>query len=253
MSLIDTHCHFDFEAFDADRGQLWQQLAASGVDKLIVPATTAEHWSRLESVVRQYPNIYCAYGLHPMFIAQHQPEHLKQLASWLLKERVVAVGECGLDFYLPDLDQDKQLLLFVEQLKLAKDFDLPVIIHARKSLDVVMKHLRRFTGLRGVIHSFSGSEQQAEKLGELGFCLGVGGTVTYERAQRLRKVLSIVPEEMLLLETDAPDQPDSEWRGRRNEPGRLPAIAEQLAVLRGTTMAHISQVTRANAERLFKL
>ena len=162
----------------------------------------------------------------------------------------------GLDFFLTHLNIQQQEDLFTIHLKLAREFDLPLIIHARRSLDCVLKHIRRFSSennLKGVIHSFAGSQQQADTLIKLGFHLGVGGTSTYPRAQRLRNILANVPLESLLLETDAPDQPDSAWRGKRNDPTRLPIIAATLAELRGESLSRIAEVTTTNAVQLFKL
>lgn len=255
MRLIDTHCHWDDTAFDTDRASLLTKLMSDGVSDLVLPAISAETWPRLTAVCAQSARLHASYGLHPLYLAEHRPEHLKDLRHQLdvaqRQGQVVAVGECGLDFFLPALNFELQTQYFVAQLKLAKDFDLPVIIHARRALDQVLKQIRRVGGLRGVVHSFAGSRQQADTLIKYGFYLGIGGTVTYERAQRLRRVVATCPAEFLLLETDAPDQPDSAWRGRRNEPSRLPIIAEVVAELRQANLSRIAETTTANAQRLF--
>lgn len=253
MQLIDTHCHFDEPAFDDERSLLTVQMQAVGVKELIFPATHARYWQRLRAICAQSPCFHASYGLHPVYLDQHHADDIALLRQWLLQEQAVAIGECGLDFFLPELDVQQQETLFVEHLKLAREFDLPVIIHARRSVDHIIKWLRRFPGLTGVVHSFAGSQQQADTLIKLGFYLGVGGTSTYPRAQRLRHVLATVPLEALVLETDAPDQPDSAWRGKRNDPTRLPIIATNLAELRTASLAHIAAVTTANARRLFNL
>lgn len=253
LRLIDTHCHFDEPDFDADRDALVQQMQAGGVSDLIFPAITAATWPRLQAVCASSPHFHASYGLHPIYLAEHRPEHMQELRGWLEREQPVAVGECGLDFYLPELDVQQQEDLFVGHLQLAREFDLPLIIHARRSVDIIIKHIRRFPGSRGVIHSFAGSQQQADTFIKLGFYLGVGGTCTYPRANRLRTILAEAPLEMLLLETDAPDQPDSNWRGKRNDPTRLPVIAATLAELRGDTIAHIAETTTRNAQRLFQI
>ena len=251
--LIDTHCHFDEPDFAPDRTELVRAMQAVGVSGLIFPAVTATHWARLRDVCATSTQFHSSYGLHPIYLAEHRPEHLQALPQWLEREQPVAIGECGLDFFLPELAAAPQEALFVAHLRLAREFDLPLIIHARRSVDAIIKHLRQFSGLRGVVHSFAGSQQQAEILMRLGFYLGVGGTCTYPRANRLRTVLRDLPLERLLLETDAPDQPDSQWRGRRNDPTRLPIIAATLAELRGDTIAHIADVTTHNATQLFRL
>ncbi len=251
MRLIDTHCHFDDISFDPDRAQLVQQMQALGVSDLVLPAVTAASWQGLSDLCASAPYLHASYGLHPIYLAEHHDPHLRELAAWLGTGQAVAVGECGLDFFLPGLDVDRQTALFVAQLRLARDFDLPVVIHARRSVDQVIREVRRVGGLRGVVHSFAGSQQQAEMLIAQGFCLGVGGTVTYERAQRLRRVVAAVPAEAILLETDAPDQPDSAWRGQRNDPCRLPVVAAVVAELRGVTIAQLAATTTANACCLF--
>lgn len=224
-----------------------------GVSDLIVPAITQANWTQIKSLCAKHSNLHAAYGLHPIYLAEHTDQHLTELASFLQehREQVVAVGECGLDFFLPELDVWRQTELFMAQLKLAKHFDLPLIIHARRSVDAILAGIRRVGNLRGVVHSFAGSQQQADEFIKNGFYLGAGGTLTYERAQRLRQVLKIVPIECLVLETDAPDQPDSQWRGQRNTPLRLPIIATALAELRSSSLDAIAHTTTANAQSLF--
>lgn len=253
MRLIDSHCHFDDPAFDPDRMQLQQKMAESGVTDIIFPATIAAHWPRLKAITDKHPGFHASYGLHPMFMQYHKNSHINLLHDWLDKEPTVAIGECGLDFFIQGFDQQSQEALFLQHLRLAHEFDLPLIIHARKSLDIVLKHIRRTGPLRGVIHSFAGSQQQADQLINAGFYLGIGGTITYERAKRLQKVVRHIPENHLLLETDAPDQPDSLWRGKRNEPGRLPLIANAIATIRETSIEHIAAITTQNARELFAL
>lgn len=224
-----------------------------GISDLIIPAVTQASWAPIQTLCSAHANVHAAYGLHPIYLADHTDAHLQQLDKFIQTHRkhVIAVGECGLDFFLPELDVEQQTQLFLAQLKLAKRYDLPVIVHARRSVDAVISCIRRVGGLRGVVHSFAGSQQQADKLIENGFYLGAGGTLTYERAQRLRQVLKTVPIEFVLLETDAPDQPDSQWRGQRNTPLRLPVIAATLAELRACSTAELATHTTQNAQRLF--
>jgi TatD DNase family protein len=179
--------------------------------------------------------------------------HLDELRGWVERERPVAVGECGLDHFVEGLDRERQRVLFDAQLRIARDFDLPVIVHARRAVDAVIASIRRVGGLRGVVHSFSGSRQQAETLWREGFMLGLGGPVTYERANRLRSLAATMPIEHLLLETDAPDQPDADGRGRRNEPARLVNVLRAISELRGEAPDAVARATTANAERLFGL
>lgn len=253
LSLIDSHCHIDDARFDADRQAMLTRARAIGIEALIIPATNAAKWPRLQAIADPEEGLYPAYGLHPMYLNEHRPEHLNELAEWLARERPVAVGECGLDFYVKNLDQTRQTTYLVAQLRLARDFNLPVILHARHALDDVMKHLRRFPGLRGVVHSFSGSLQQAEQLFAMGFCIGLGGPLTFPRAQRLRKIATLLPLEALLLESDSPDQPDANHYGQRNEPAYLIEVLETLAELRDTDSTTIGLATASNARALFSL
>jgi TatD DNase family protein len=186
-----------------------------------------------------------------MFLQRHVPTHLDALPDWIEREKPKAVGECGLDFFVDGLDAESQRFYFIGQLEIAKEFGLPVVIHARRAVDEVIASLRRIGGLRGVVHSYSGSEEQALQLYKLGFFLGIGGPVTFDRAQRLRRLVASMPLEWLLLETDSPDQPDAAHRGQRNEPARLAVVLETIAGLRGMAPGELADATRRNAERLF--
>jgi TatD DNase family protein len=224
---------------------------SAGVIAQIIPAITAASWPKLRAVCEGTDGLHAVYGLHPMFLAEHRDEHVDALRDLLATERAVAVGECGLDFHVPGLDETRQRFFFEAQLRIAREFDLPVIVHARKAVDAVIATMRHIGGLRGVVHSFSGSEQQAGQLWNLGFCLGIGGPVTYDRAQRLRRIVTTMPIEFLLLETDAPDQPDAFHRGERNEPSRLTIIRDCIAELRGMSPDALAAQTSKNAVRLF--
>lgn len=253
IDLTDSHAHLDDSSFDPDRAQVLRRAAEAGVRRIVVPAIHRNSWAGIERLCAKHPQALPAYGLHPIFLEQHRPEHVAELTQWLKDHSAVAVGEIGLDYFLEDLDREQQRAYFEQQLHVAREFDLPVIVHARRAVDEVTATLRRIGGLRGVVHSFSGSEQQAEQLWRLGFHLGIGGPVTYERAQRLRRIVAGMPLEYLLLETDAPDQPDAGIRGERNEPARLTVIAETVAKLRGEPVEAIAEQTMANARRLFGL
>lgn len=251
--LVDSHCHLDAPEFDPDRDAVIARARAAGVMRQIVPAVSAKGWETLRALCASETGLFPAYGLHPMYLAEHRPEHVPMLRDWIERERPVAVGECGLDFYVDGLDAAQQSLYFDGQLRLARDFDLPVIVHARRAVDQVMAAVRRFGPLRGVVHSFSGSADQAARLYDLGFLIGLGGPVTFDRANRLRTLAATLPMECLLLETDAPDQPDSGHRGQRNEPARLTTIRDTIAALRGVEPEAVAKSTTANAERLFRL
>lgn len=251
MVLFDSHCHLDASEFDHDRAAVIERARTAGVSSQVVPAVTAASWPKLRDVCTLAPGLHAAYGLHPMFLAEHRPEHLQQLGDWLQRESPCAIGECGLDFYVEGLDPDSQRYYFQGQLQLARTFDLPLIVHARRAVDEVILRIRRVGGLRGVVHSFSGSTEQARQLWELGFMIGLGGPLTYTRANRLRSLVTQMPLEYLLLETDAPDQPDADIRGQRNEPARLTRILATVAELRQQPAEEIAAQTTANARRLF--
>ena len=250
---IDSHCHLDAPEFDHDRDAVIARARATGVTDQVIPAIACSGWGKLRALCEQHPGLHPAVGLHPMFLSEHRDDHITALLDLLRDFRPVAIGECGLDFHVEGLEAQRQQSFFEEQLKIASDFHLPVIVHARKAVDAVIANLRRFPGLKGVVHSFSGSQQQAEQLWNLGFCLGIGGPVTYERAQRLRRIVTAMPIDFLLLETDAPDQPDAFHRGERNEPARLTVVRDCVAELRGMAGDALDAATNSNAERLFGL
>jgi len=253
MRLIDSHCHLDAPAFDADRAEVIARARAAGVAVQIVPATTAARWPDVRTACQHAPGLFPAYGLHPMFVGEHRHEHLAELRQWIERERPVAIGECGLDYFVPGLDLEAQQHYFDTQLKLAREFQLPVIVHARRAVDAVIASIRKIGGVCGVVHSFAGSPEQARQLWALGFMIGLGGPVTHPRAQRLRRLAASLALESLLLETDAPDQPDHAIAGQRNEPARLPVILATIAQLRRQPAHAIARASCANALRLFDL
>ncbi len=249
--LIDSHCHFDDKSFDQDRLDAWQRARNSGVMAHIIPAVTADDWPRVRQTCSSFPGMFPAYGLHPMFCHKHQDSDLQLLRNWIKREHPVALGECGLDFYMHDPDKQRQLELFEAQLEIAMEFNLPVIIHARKAVEDVINSLHKYPGLCGVLHSYSGSRQQAERLIGMGFLMSFGGPVTYPNANRLQQLVAELPLESIMLESDAPDQPDSLHRGQRNEPSYLPLILQRISEIRGQPSDIISAQTSANAMQLF--
>ena len=251
--LIDSHVHFDDGSFDADREAALQRALEAGVEAQVIPAIKADWWPRIRELCRTHPGLHATYGLHPMYLADHQPIHLEELSRWVEREQPVAIGECGLDFYIQDPQPEQQQIYFEGQLNLARETGLPVIIHARRSVEEVINTLRRYPGLRGVLHSYSGSEQQAQRLIDMGFSLSFGGPITYERAKRLHRLVTNLPLESILLETDAPDQPGSLHRGQRNEPAYLPEVLLSLSRLRDESPDAIARQTWENTRQLFNL
>lgn len=251
--IFDSHSHLDAAEFDGDREAVLDRGEAAGVRRQLVPAIDRDGWPKLKAICASRPGLYPAYGLHPMFLAQHLPGHLDELRVWIERERPVAVGECGLDFFVDGLDAELQRRYFRQQLEIARDFDLPVVIHARRAVEEVIATIRAVGGLRGVVHSYPGSEEQARQLFGLGFLIGIGGPLTFERAQRMRRLVATMPLEFLLLETDSPDQPDARHRGERNEPARIVEVLDTVAMLRQMDPADVADATRDNALRLFGL
>ena len=253
IALTDSHSHLDAAEFDTDRDAVLARAREAGVTRQIVPAIAVSGFSKLRDLCSAEHGLHAAYGLHPMYLNEHRPEHLAVLEEWIAREKPVGVGECGLDFYVEGLDRDLQFEYLDRQLELARAFDLPVILHARRAFDEVAAAIRRVGGLRGVVHSFSGSEEQARQFWKLGFHLGIGGPVTYERAKRLHAIVATMPIEWLLLETDSPDQPLSGHRGERNEPACLVEVLDSVAALRGESRESVAAATTENAQRLFAI
>ncbi len=251
--LIDSHSHFDVAAFDADRDAALARAREAGVSRQIIPGIALDGFEKLRDLCAKDAGLHAAYGLHPLFLAQHAPEHLDELQTWVERERPIAIGECGLDFYVEGLDVDTQRRYLERQLAMAREHELPVILHARRAFDDVTAAIRRVGRLRGVVHSFSGSQEQAQQLWKLGFHIGIGGPVTYERAHRLRGIVRDMPIEFLLLETDSPDQPLCGHQGHRNEPAMLVEVCRTVAQLRNTDADEIARATTRNCERLFAL
>ncbi len=253
MELIDSHTHIDVDAYADDRAAVVARARRAGVTRQIVPAVTAAEWPNLARVCATHEGLHAGYGLHPVYLDAHRPEHLDALPGWLERERAYCVGECGLDFFVASLDRETQLGYLRPQLALARELELPVVLHARRAVEAILIELRRHPGITGVVHSYGGSEEQARQLVELGFMIGIGGPVTYERANRIRRVVEAIPIEHLLLETDSPDQPNASRRGERNEPANLVEVCQCIAAIRGVEPEVIAAATTANAKRLFDL
>ena len=245
--LIDTHCHLDAAEFDADRDAVYAAAMAAGVGRIVVPGVTVNRNFRPKSTIAEYPACVEAYGIHPLYVDQSSLEDLPRLRGWLQQAPPVAVGEIGLDFYVAGLDTERQTHFFVEQLKLAREFDLPVLLHVRRAVDPVLKQLRRIGVRGGIAHAFNGSLQQAQEFIKLGFVLGFGGTMTFDGSTRIHELARTLPLESIVLETDAPDIPPT-WLNRdRNSPAELPRIADTLAELRGLSRNDVVAATAANA------
>lgn len=250
--LIDTHCHLDATEFAADRAACHATAQAVGVGKLLIPAVSVANFPAVTAVCRDFAGCYPAYGIHPLYLDTVQSvagnvAAVAQLADYLHIHPAVAVGEIGLDFFVPGLDVVQQEALFIAQLKIAQQFNLPVVLHVRRAVDAILKNLRRYPVVGGIAHAFNGSRQQAEMLINLGFKLGFGGAMTYLGSRRIRELARTLPLNSLVLETDSPDIPPAWLGGQRNSPAELARIAQCLAELRGLSVTEIATITHANA------
>ncbi|GAA5099848.1 TatD family hydrolase [Wohlfahrtiimonas larvae] len=253
IHLFDSHIHLDDPRFTDDLSQLLTDARGQNIHDWIIPATTAETFQNIHHITQQQPHCYAAYGLHPYFIAQHTDESLSTLRSALIQYQPIAIGECGLDAMIEQPELDKQIYYFKAQIQLALEFDLPLIIHTRKTLDLVLKEIRKHPTLRGVLHSFSGSLQQAKIAIEHNFLLGFGGTITFTRAQKLRHIITELSLNDFIIETDAPFQRGAYRETGINYPIDLLEVAKTIAILRQEPLELIADATTNNTQKLFKL
>jgi TatD DNase family protein len=254
MEFFDTHNHLDIDIFTESFDSLLHLAREVGVVGQILAGVRQAGWGRMLQLAAQHSDLHAAPGLHPIYLSEHHPGHLNQLQELLQQKEVVALGEIGLDYHLAALDRNRQQELFEAQVSLAKQMHLPLLLHIRKAHDQVLATLRRkHFPFGGIVHAYSGSLQQARQFIDLGFVIGVGGTITYSRATRVRKIACELPLDQLVLETDAPDIPVASHRHGPNQVHYLPEIAQCLAELRGEPVARIAEVTTANARRILRL
>ncbi|ANN67608.1 TatD family hydrolase [Bordetella bronchialis] len=259
--LIDTHCHLDAQEFDDDRSQVVAHAIDAGVRAVVIPAVGRANFHIVRDLAHAMPGGAYALGIHPLFVAAAWDDDLKALRSAVEAAmddpRFVAIGEIGLDFFVKEIAsgeaRDKQERYYAAQLDLAAEFGLPVLLHVRRSQDIILKHLRRHRGLRGgIAHAFNGSDQQARGFVDLGFALGIGGAMTFPRSLQIRRHAQHLGLEHLVLETDAPDIPPA-WLhepDRRNTPAQVAGVAQALAELRGTDAMSVAAGTAATALRV---
>lgn len=251
--LIDTHCHLDAAEFDFDRDDVAEQALQCGVSCIVIPAVARDNFDAVIALSKKFKHCACALGIHPMYVDAALPDDLEVLKDAVQSNQVVAIGEIGLDYFVKNPKDDanhiaRQTTFFIAQLQIAKQFELPVILHVRNAIDDILKQLRKYKVAGGIAHAFNGSIQQAEQFIALGFKLGFGGAMTYDRALKIRQLAKQLPLEAIVLETDAPDM-SPEWVGKtdRNSPLQLPKIAQVLADLKQVNVSQVLDITSANA------
>jgi TatD DNase family protein len=253
--LIDSHCHLDFESFEADLDQVVDRARGAGVSRIIAPALDVENCPKVLSIAARYKGVFAAVGVHPNSSASLKDDWLSEIETYAGSNDVVAIGEIGLDYYRDYSSRDQQLKTLEAQLELAKELNLPVILHNRDS-DADLLSILRSSAIShrenpGVFHSFSTEWETATAALDLGFYLGFSGPVTFKKADELREIVSKVPADRILVETDAPFLAPQKYRGKRNEPAYVTLIAERIASIRGVDFQKIARQTTENAIRLF--
>ncbi len=253
MQLIDSHCHLDFAVFDCDRPQIMQRALENNISDIVIPGTEKEHWNRINTLCASYKNLHACYGLHPYWLNDHMQQDLARLEKYIGINHPVAVGECGLDFRRQQIDKKTQLYFFEAQLAIAENQQLPVVIHSVKANEVVIKTIKKFKKLTGMVHSYSGSLEQAKQLIDLDFFISISGSVTYDKTKKIKAVAKEISLTSLLIETDAPDQSDQKNAGKRNEPAYLVNTLNVIAALRNEQPEIIARQTTLNAKSLFSI
>lgn len=254
--FVDTHCHFDFAPFVGNEAESLRLAEAAGIEKIIAVGVSADRFAGVMQLASQWPAVYAALGTHPMAVAGFEEAHMAQLEDYLRQRptKLVAIGEIGLDRYIEDPQFDKQLHMLEAHFRLAKRYDLPVILHSRRTHDTLAQQLRRHDlPRRGVVHGFAGSEQQALAFIRAGYAIGVGGTITYPRATKTRNTIARLPLTSLLLETDAPDMPLLGFQGEPNRPERVRNVWQSLCEIREEPPEVIAATVRENTRALFQI
>ncbi|MDT8283852.1 MAG: TatD family hydrolase [Gammaproteobacteria bacterium] len=251
VKLIDSHCHLDFPAFDTDREQVLQRALDCNICDIVIPGTQSIYWHRIKNICDTDNHLHACYGLHPYWADKHQDEDIDALVSFIDSNKPVAVGECGLDFRKQHADKETQLHFLEAQFKIACNRNLPVVVHAVNATETIIQAIKKFKGLHGMIHSYSGSSEQAGQLIDLNFLISINGSVTFDNAKKIKQVVRETPLTSLLVETDAPDQADQNNIGKRNEPAYLINTVRAIAELKQTSINSIAEQTTANAKTLF--
>jgi len=260
----DTHCHLDMPAFDEDFDATLQRAVDAGLEFIIIPTLDCSTAQNALALARQRPDFfYLAVGIHPTYTAEVDPDCLSQLASLAVQPGVVAIGELGLDYYWDYATPDQQKAVLLPQLELAREFNLPLVIHnrdAEEDLGLILLNWQAslpaahpLKARPGVMHSYTGPQELAQELAEVGFYFGIGGPITYKNGKDKQALVAMLPHEKILLETDSPYLPPHPYRGKRNEPAYIPLIAAKVGEIWGVSAEEVGQITTANAKRLFNI
>ena len=252
--IFDTHAHYDDEQFNEDRVELLNSMEEQGVGTIVNVSAAYNSCRKVIALAKEYPFVYAAVGIHPDEVGSLNEETFAQMKELFKEEKVVAVGEIGLDYYWDNEPREVQKKWFIRQLELARELDLPVLIHSREAaadtMEIMKEHAK---GLSGVIHCFSYSPEQAKEYVKMGFYLGIGGVVTFKNAKKLKEVVQEIPLEALVLETDSPYLAPVPHRGKRNNSQNLVYVAEEIAALKGVSYEEVVRQTTENAKKLYRL
>lgn len=250
--IFDTHAHYDDKQFDSDREALLSQMTGSGIGAVVNASATVESWEKVREFTRRYPFMYGMIGVHPDEVGALDEEQFARMEQFLQEEKIVAVGEIGLDYYWNKEEHAVQKKWFVRQLELAGKRGLPVNIHSREAAADTMKILKAHgQGLKGIVHCYSYSREMAEEYVRMGYLIGVGGVVTFRNAKRLKEVVQAVPLSHIVLETDCPYLAPEPYRGKRNSSLYLPYVAQTIAELKSISTEEVIRVTEENARRVY--
>jgi len=251
FEIIDTHCHLDFDAFDDDREEVIRRAAQKNISRIIIPATQKSNWQPIYDLCENDESLLPCYGFHPYWADEPGSKDIDSLEKWINSKLCVGIGECGLDYRMDQIDKQTQVKVFEAQLKIAANNNLPIVIHSVNATEDIINLIKKHPGITGKMHSYSGSYQQAQQLIDLGFYISFGGTITYKGASKHRATASKIPLSALIIESNAPDQPDSKHKNERNEPAYITNVLECLDELREENIDEITQQTTLNAKRLF--
>ena len=252
--IIDTHAHYDDEQFDTDRDELLKSMHDGGIGLIVNAASTLESWGKIQRLTEEYPFVYGAVGIHPDEAGTLTEEHMSEMERLLDLEKIVAVGEIGLDYYWDNESHDVQKKWFIRQLELAKKKDMPVIIHSREAAADTMEIMRGYaSGMRAVIHCYSYSVEMAREYVKMGYYIGIGGVVTFKNAKKLVNVVKEIPLTSIVLETDCPYLAPVPYRGKRNSSLYLPYVAEKIVEIKGVNIEEVVRQTEENSRMLYDL